>query len=531
MNDAENELKKIIDEVNPKHISITVKKNRELYNIIENYTGNSISEKIYNYLNPNKNICKYLQTKKFKSLSDGYQNCGRASQCRCTNESVSQKVSCAKKSYSKEANQIINEKRNETTLLRYNVNNNGQILKSKEAHAEFYNDKNNVAAVTKQIKATKLSKYGNENYNNIEQIKETLSNKFTDDYIVDRYKNENLVLLRNKNKLKKLYKKKTAYEIANDLSVHVQTVFRYLNMYKLREPYKSQGEREVEHFLKSVGVKNIITNTRKLLPNNKEIDIYLPDYKVAIEYNGVYWHHEDIAHINKYYHYSKYQECVKLGIQLISIYSIDWEHRKEIVKRSLLAKLKLNKSYISARKCTIKEVNGTESGAFLNEFHIQGNTSSTYKYGLFYNDELVSLMTFSKKRVGIGEKTTDAEGKFELVRYASSKHVVGGASRLLTHFIRNHFTKLIYSYSDNEWSDGNLYSVLGFELLRENKPSYWYYKPNNKKMNHRYTYSKQKLRDKGFDVTETEKNITKYDLGLLKIWDCGKKTWVLKVDK
>lgn len=527
-----SELNRILAEVNPKQISSVVKRNKQLYEEVNKCIGSSISEKIYNYLNPDKNICKYSSNKKFKSIVDGYQNCGKAANCQCTRESVSLKVSKAKQAYSDETKIQINKKRDETTLAKYSVTNNGQTKTALMAHASFYQDQNKVADSVKKSELTKLEKYGNAHYNNIAQIKETLGKRFTTEYTVERYGNDNFRILHDVDQLSEIYKTKSAYEIAVDLSVHIQTVFRYLNLYKLREPYRSQAERELETFLISVGITNIVSNTRKLLPSGKEIDIYLPDFNVAIEYNGVYWHHEDVDHIHKYYHYDKYHECVKLGIQLISIYSTSWMYKKEIVKRSLMAKLKLNSSYIHARKCNIKSVTGSAARVFLDAYHIQGNTTSSYKYGLYYDDILVSLMTFSKKRTGIGKQNKQLpvnEHEYELVRYASSDHVVGGASRLLKHFIKHQYPETIFSYSDNEWSDGNLYSVLGFDMIADSKPSYWYYRPGDKKMYHRFNFSKQKLRAQGFDDALTENIITKQHLGLLKIWDCGKKTWRLTI--
>ena len=534
MTDVTSELTLIIAEVNPKHISSTVKRNAKLYQAIANCTGNSISEKIYNYLNPDKNVCQYVHDKKFKSIVDGYQNCGPAARCQCTREIVSLKVSIAKQSYSDETNIKINKKRDATTLAKYNVVNNGQTKTALIAHAAFYTDQSKVDESVEKSKATRLIKYGNAHYNNIEQIKETLGKRFTTEYAVERYDNENFRILHDKEQLSALYETHSAYELATELSVHIQTVFRYLNMYKLREPYRSQAEREIETFIRSVGITNIVSNTRTVLSSGKELDLYLPDFNIAIEYNGVYWHHEDVDHIHKYYHYDKYHECVKLGIQLISIYSTSWMYKKEIVKRSLMAKLKLNSSYIHARKCNIKSVTGSDARVFLDAYHIQGNTTSSYKYGLYYDDILVSLMTFSKKRTGIGKQSKQLpvnEHEYELVRFASSEQVVGGASRLLNHFIKHHAPLTIFSYSDNEWSDGNLYAVLGFELASDGKPSYWYYRPGDKKMYHRFNFSKQKLRAQGFDDALTENVITKQHLGLLKIWDCGKKTWVLNLTK
>lgn len=262
-----------------------------------------------------------------------------------------------------------------------------------------------------------------------------------------------------------------------------------------------------------------------MIPSVREIDIFLPEFNIAIEYNGVYWHHEDIPHISKSYHYDKYIECEKLGIQLITIFSNFWNSKKDIVKNTIINKLGISQNTIFARKCIIKEVSSSESKQFLETYHIQGYTTSSFRYGLFHNNSLVSLMTFGKTRIGIGKN----DDGIELIRYASSSRVIGGASKLLKHFIKLHNPTKIISYSDNEWSNGKLYNTLGFTLEKNIPPSYWFVTPRSERMYHRFNFSKQKLKDKGHDVEKFSVKEIHQQLGLLKIWDCGKKRWVLSI--
>lgn len=516
----------ILSEYGPKHFTKKIKNTPELYEIIEPCPGNTISEKVYNYLHPYENICKYGNNKNFNSINNGYRFCGKTSVCKCAKESVSKKCKEIKDSYSKEQKTLIHEKRVNTTMSKYGVSNNGQLSHAIETRKELYSNKEAVSKITQQVKQTKLELYGDENYNNINQIKETWKEKYTMDYWAERLDNEDYKHLYDKEYMENLIKQHDPIEISNMLNVHVQTVYRYLNTHGIRDPYKSMTEIELVGFLQSLGISNIIRNTRKLIPSGKEIDIYLPDYNLAIEYDGVYWHHEDVPHITRTYHKDKFIECQILGIQLITIFSTFWINKKDIVKQLLINKLGINTTSIFARKCIIKSLETYEIKDFLNSNHIQGYTTSSINYGLYHNDELISVMTFGKcnSRIGIGKQ----EDGFELIRYASSKRVVGGASKLLNHFIKEHRPNKIVSYSNNEWSDGNMYKVLGFELETEIKPSYCYISPNGSKMYHRFNYSKQKLVKKGFDKSLTEREITK-QLKLLKLWDCGKKRWVLNI--
>jgi len=97
----------------------------------------------------------------------------------------------------------------------------------------------------------------------------------------------------------------------------------------------------------------------------------------------------------------------------------------------------------------------------------------------------------------------------------------------LAQFKKDYPDATVISYSDNEWSTGNLYNAIGFTLVKEVAPSYWYLKPNEHRLYHRYSFNKQKLIQLGYSSELTESQITK-EMGLLKVWDCGKKKWILR---
>ena len=518
-----NLLISIIANTNPKNVSQTVKKNAELFAWVMSFGSTSISENIFKAVGNTVPHCPNGNVRQFKSLTDGYKFCGKSNACQCAKESVAAKVSATKADITAEQQLIINNKRKSTTLDRYGVLNVGQLESAKIAHSAVYEDKVVTTAISDKIKSTKQLKYQNSNYNNSAKIKQTFKEKRNAGFWIDKYPEKGIGVLEDKESLMQLYNSSTPIEIATHLNVHIQTVYKYLNNHNLRDPFKSADENELVRFIESLGITNIVRNSRKLLPSGKEIDIYLPDYNIAIEYNGVYWHHEDVAHITRDYHYNKYIECEKLGIQLITIFSNFWHAKKEIVKNTLRVKLKKHTGpVIYARKCVINAVDTATAKEFLNKHHIQGYTPSTVRLGLFYKAELVAIMTFSKGRVGIGKVSEHTE----LVRFASSGLIVGGASKLLSHYKLSYPDETIISYSDNEWSTGHLYKTLGFALESNVKYSYWYLKPREHRLYHRFSFSKQKLIAQGYDPTKTEAAIAK-EIGLLKVWDCGKRKWKL----
>lgn len=265
-------------------------------------------------------------------------------------------------------------------------------------------------------------------------------------------------------------------------------------------------------------------SNRKIL-KGKELDIYLPDLNLAFEFNGLYWHSESFK--EKDYHLNKTKECLNKGIQLIHIWEDDWDNKQDIVKSIILNKLGKNTKKIYARKCEIKEIYDNKIiRDFLEENHIQGFVGSKVKLGLYYNNELVSLMTFGNLRRNLGQKSK--EGSYELLRFCNKLNtsVIGGASKLFKYFIKNYNFKEIISYSDNSRSNGNLYKVLGFQLLKNTISNYYWVVESVRK--NRFNFRKDKLIKKGYDPNKTEIEIMN-ELGYYRIFDCGSIKWIYSI--
>lgn len=511
----------------PKHFTQILKRNKEVVEYLTIHASHlpTFLEQLYFAVHRQSNICSSGNLMPLKTFS-GYSFCGKTGICRCAKESVSKSVSATKNQYTVEQNRNINEKRKETTLALYGVTNVGQTDTAIAAHTAFYADKNAVELITAQIKNTKLEKYGNENYNNHTQTENTNLERygFKNTWSLSEEKqNPNLSILKDKEKLARYFPKFSVEDIGAQLNVHPHTVYRYLSTNGFREPYKSTFEQEIVYYLQSLGITNILTNKRTII--GKELDIFLPDYNLAIEYNGVYWHHDKIPHITKSYHMDKFLLCESKNIELFTIFSDSWESKKDIWKDKIKSKLKLCTEKVYARNTSIVELTAADTRDILDNNHIQGYCTTQYCYGLKTNNDIVAVMTFSKKRAGIGKDR--GEGSFELVRFVSTCTVVGGASKLLTYFIKTHSPKLIVSYSDNQYSVGNLYKILGFDLEKDNTAGYKYYSPADKKMYHRFKFAKHTLVASGADASKTEFEIMD-ERGYLRIWDCGTRTWVLK---
>lgn len=280
--------------------------------------------------------------------------------------------------------------------------------------------------------------------------------------------------------------------------------------------YESKGETEIYNFVCSiVGKENVKRRFRGAIEGRYELDIYIPSKKFAIEYNGLRWHSEQSK--DQYYHLRKTKDCESHGIRLFHVFEDEWEEKKDIVKSMLSNILGVVERSIYARKCEVKAVTTNEAREFLNKNHLQGYCVSAYRMGLFYKDELVSVMTFGKSRHFIGNNGD----KMELLRFANkiNTNVIGGASRLFSHFIRENDCEEIISYADRRWSEGKLYNILRFEKYNESKPNYYYIV--GKKRVYRFNMRKSVLVKKYGCPEEMSEREFCLKQKWYRIYDCG----------
>ena len=271
-------------------------------------------------------------------------------------------------------------------------------------------------------------------------------------------------------------------------------------------------ELELYEFIKSIYDGDIIRSYRDSL----EIDIYLPDLNIGFEFNGLYWHSELFKEKN--YHLNKTNHFKNKNIRIIHIWEDDWDNKKDIIKSQILNWIKKTSKKIYARKCIVKEIKTVdEYKNFLNNNHIQGYVSSSIKIGLYYNEKLVSIMTFDHFE---GRKKMN-DNEWNLSRFCNilNTNVLGGASKLLNYFIRKYNPKRIISFADKSWSVGHLYTNLGFNIIKISYPNYSYLV--DKKRSNKQKWKKSKLVKLGYDSNLSESKIMEDNFGAYKIFDCG----------
>lgn len=324
--------------------------------------------------------------------------------------------------------------------------------------------------------------------------------------------------------------------LVSDLHMAASTIQQLLAKLQCEDcvsHYVSKMESEVTNFIQTQIGSNIqiVHNDRQQI-KPKELDLYLPEYHLAVECNPTISHNSTIPFYDQSgpmesnYHRMKTDMCEKAGIQLFHIFGYEWTNKRKIIESMIRNMLRKNQVKIGARQCIIKEVDYDESALFLNENHRQGNAVSSYRIGLYYNGELVSLMTFSRPRKSISNN--DAE--YELVRFCNKLNttVMGGASKLFRYFVTKYSPFSILSYSDRAHASGRMYSTLGFKELRRTDPGYvWvdtitdtaYNRINTQKHNIR-----KFLKDDSIDLSRTEKQIME-EHGYVQVFDSGNILW------
>jgi hypothetical protein len=466
-------------------------------------------------------------------------------------EEISLKIKNTWNNKTTEEIQKINNIRENTTLKIYNLKNISQDIDVKEKKKQTFDmkysgftysskelsDKVNITLLEKygttniaslfgiqtKIKDTNLIKYGFERPTQNNEIKNKIKNTFKERYDVDNimfledFRKYNYIIAKDSNYIQYVgglmsqFKcdcgKDHIYEIATNN--YFQRKYRNCKICTVCYPIDANvsiKEKELKNFIQNIYDGTIIENYR----DHYEIDVFLPDIKIGFEFNGLYWHSD--KYIEKDKHLKKLNYFKEKGIRIIYIWEDDWDFRSDILKSQIKNWLNLTENKIFARKCQIKEIDDINIiRQFLNNNHIQGFIHSVKKIGLFYNNELVSIMTFDKME---GRKKLQ-QNEWNLSRFCNKldTNVIGAASKLLSYFIKNYESNRIISYSDKAWSDGKLYYMLGFNLLYESKINYKYI-VNNKRINKQH-FTKKKLK-----CNDTEKNIMS-KLNIPRIYDCG----------
>jgi hypothetical protein len=461
----------------------------------------------HNMHNP-ESIRKLKNTKKLKYGDENYTNSAKARQTNLQRYGYETTFERPE----------VQEKSKMTNLTRYGVEHTNSLQWKKD-----------------KIRNTMLERYGVTTYTKsaeyLEKMHKTNRDKFGFDNVSQSHiPMEYVTIFNDPEKLRAFILDmpvKTIPLIARELHYDVTGVYKQVYKFGLESLitwHESSGELEIDALFPQMFKK-----ARGIL-DNMEIDLYNEELKFGIEFNGDYWHSDHVLKPHpgkdtKLYHQRKSLLAEEKGIFLYHIFEYEWidESKRKRIINHINNILGRNTNRIFARKCNIKEVSNQDSRNFLDTNHIQGARNSKIRLGLYYNDELVSLMTFNSPSVN-----SKNNYEWELSRFCSlaNYNVTGGASKLFKHFIKTYNPKSIISYSDIAKTRGRLYETLGFEFSHISNPLYCW--THRKDVLSRQQCMKKHLIRRGFDGNKTEDEIM-YSLHYNKIYDCGKKVWIWKI--
>lgn len=397
-----------------------------------------------------------------------------------------------------------------TKCREFNISTTQHALISKNASKEelldlHFNQKKTKKQIAEQFNASKRTvsqwfrKFGITGTDNRkEQNKISRYNTLTKDVLISEYCHRGLL----------------KHEIQKKYNIGQEALDKLFSEYQIdliHSRNKSLGEKDLCDWISTITKDEIIRKTRDII-SPLEIDIYIPSKKLAIEFDGTYWH--STRTLKKDYHIEKTNLCEAKGITLLHVYDIEWQEKKEIWKSIIRSKLGLV-TKIYARKCVVREVDSKTARQFCEQNHLSGYANSKTNIGLYYNENLVSLMTFAVPRF-------NKKHRCEIIRFCTllNHQVVGGASKIFKYFTTENSIDSIITYANRRYSQGNLYTRLGFREISQTAPNYFYL--FGKKLLSRMIFQKHKLKDRLsiFDSSLTEEQNMEAN-GYYRVYDCG----------
>lgn len=216
-----------------------------------------------------------------------------------------------------------------------------------------------------------------------------------------------------------------------------------------------------------------LNNREAIAP--KEIDIWLPEYRIGIEINGEYWHGIRSGMINhemvnrKYLHQNKANISLNANVRLYQFWVDEIIRKPDIVQSIILNSIGMSKK-LYARQCQIISLKNTEMKSFFDLTHLQGHRNASINYALITDDGIMCGLSLSRHK----------KHQWEIIRYANRLRtiVIGGFSRLLHEFVKTNAPTEIVTFADRRISVGHVYIKNGFEFVGVTSPNYFYSKSN-----------------------------------------------------
>lgn len=285
-------------------------------------------------------------------------------------------------------------------------------------------------------------------------------------------------------------------------------------------------EQEVAAYVKSILPKDveIKENDRKLI-SPKELDIYIPELSVAVEFNGLYWHSEANGKSKKY-HYNKWKQCKSKNVQLITVWEDDWLYRQEHIKSQLSTLLRTPDKNLSthASKLSTKEVDESKAKEFYNSSYLKEFSSDSNYCALVDSkkDSICALLTWKQ----VDEKVVIIED------YCEKDSVVNGLEKLVHRMLKrinNKNVENVIAHIDNSSVYRASFEKIGFMQVQSVKHNFSYVVKRERV--HESHMSAAFFEDNQELVCDSDLTLEELKIknGITKLWDCGKISYVLNL--
>ena len=468
------------------------------------------------YIDSSDKKCPYCSKKRaFCSLSRGYKKTCSDKSCRYRSMSKTYRKTCNEKygcdAYTQAKN--FKEQAAETKLKKYGDRNFNNKAKREKTCLKLFGNYTNLGTAEWKNKseATMMQRYG-VRHNWQLASEHIIAENTAKEIRVKRWNDlftENKSLLRLSSHVFRCLKCDNVfcYYGSHFPSCHICHPVKSIYSSQ-RSEFENEMIEEIQKFYKG----KIIENDREIL-DGKELDIYFPDVKLAIECDGIYWHSGNLKPST--YHLEKTEKCESKGIHLLHIYDSEWYEQQDVIIDRIKSLLGFNKK-LGARQCHCEKIENDDYELFCESYHIQGSVKAKWKYGLYFKDELVAVASFGKSRF--------KKDEYELLRYCSKAglSVLGGMKKLVSHFKKETGIVDVVSYADRRYTMKE-HSVYGNDIISISKPGYSYVTKNG--IENRMNFQKYKLKNNPLTKDFYKDELTESEIcelaGLRKLYDCG----------
>jgi hypothetical protein len=398
------------------------------------------------------------------------------------------------------------KKREEVSLKNFGVKNSAQTKEVREKLSQWGKEWFNSEEYKQKNKETNLKKYGTDSFMKTQEGVDTLKRSMKKKYGVDNIMKIPSVAKEASEKAIKTRIKRGMIQTIDGLTLPEKAKEQGLSRSHFGKLVKSQGVEEALLYTKSVSsldqtIMNYLDTKDVSYETQFRLERKIADIKVGnviIECDGLHWHSD--SHIDKDYHKIKMEIYKRNGYTPLFFRGDEIIDKLDIVLSILNNKIGLNSTRVFARKTECRKIDYKESQEFIKHNHLMGVSSGiTCGYGLFLEDELISVIQFKKNK----------DNDYEISRYCNKLNttVVGGFSKLIKAFERSYEVDSLSTFIDLRYGQGDYLGDLGFVQKSCHLSFKW--------TNTRYTYHRMKFPSN-----------TGYEQGMNKIWDCGQAKWV-----